>query len=103
VISLREKDDWKLWNRMMYCIPIILLAVNIATFGYYKRLSIARQPDYPYRATCTYNGINHLRVISYSRGCEIVLGIQASMAYEQNLENLRRNHFAPISNGVYPD
>ena len=70
VISLREKDGQKWWNSMRYWIPIILLGVNVVAFSYYKRLSSTRQPDYLYRATCTDNGINHIRVRSYSKGCE---------------------------------
>jgi hypothetical protein len=69
VISLREKDGSKLWNSIKYWIPIIILTVNIVAFGYYKRLSIARQPDYLYRATCTYKDVNYIRVIVYSKGC----------------------------------
>jgi hypothetical protein len=60
MISLREKDGRQLWNSIVYWIPTILLAVNVVAFGYYKRLSIARQPDYPYIATCASKGLRTL-------------------------------------------
>ena len=60
VISLREKDGRQLWNRIVYWIPIILLAVNVVAFGYYKRLSIARPPDYPYITACASQGLQTL-------------------------------------------
>jgi hypothetical protein len=58
--SLREKDGRPLWNSIVYWTPIILLAVNVVTFGYYKRLSSARQPDYPSIATCASQGLRTL-------------------------------------------
>jgi hypothetical protein len=64
-ISLREKDGRQLWNSIVYWTPIILLAVNVVTFGYYERLSIARQPDYPSIATCAFKG---LRTLALSGG-----------------------------------
>ena len=57
MISLREKDSRPLWNGIVYWTPIILLAINVVAFGYYKRLSIARQPDYPYITTCASKGL----------------------------------------------
>jgi hypothetical protein len=60
MISLREKDGRELWNRIVYWLPIILLAVNMVAFGYYKRLSIARQPDYPYITACASKGLETL-------------------------------------------
>jgi hypothetical protein len=60
VISLREKDGWQLWNRLVYWIPIILLVANVVAFGYYKRLSIARPPDYPHITACASQGLQTL-------------------------------------------
>lgn len=56
-ISLGEKDGRQWWNRIVYWTPIILLAVNVVTFGYSEKLSIARQPDYPSIATCASKGL----------------------------------------------
>ena len=57
MISLREKDGRQLWNNIVYWTPIILLVVNVVAFGYYKKLSIARQPDYPYAVACASKGL----------------------------------------------
>jgi hypothetical protein len=58
MISLREKDSRQLWNGIVYWIPIILLAINVVAFGYYKRLGYAnvRQSDYPSLTTCASQG-----------------------------------------------